>query len=159
MNLEATANGAYLASVLACLPNIDAVSLYQGLGLHAMSFDTSGFTCDTNAFSAIIQPLIQQLHDCAASYDRSLSLYVLDKIPSADEKIPGFITTEERRLRTIAINSRAADPFLSVKALIGRPRKLQAMFSDFASKVIKKQLMQSLLASHQLHSHVHSCCS
>jgi len=147
MNLEATANGTYLASVLACLPNIDAVSLYQGLGLHAMSFDTGGFTCDTNAFSAIIQPLydiIQQLHDCAASYDRSLSLYVLDKIPSADEKIPGFITPEERRLRTIAINSRAADPLLSVKALISRPRKLQAMLSDFASKVVKKQLMQTL---------------
>ena len=142
MNLEATANRAYLASVLACLPNIDSVSSYQGLGL-----DADGFTCDANAFSAIIQPLydiIQQLHDRAASYDRSLSLYVLNKIPSADEKIPGFITPEDRRLRTIAINSRAADPLLSVKALIGRPRKLQAMFSDFASKVIKKQLMQTL---------------
>ena len=145
MNLEATANGAYFSSILACLPNIDAVSLYQGL--HAMSFDASGFTFDTNALLTI-QPLydiIQQLHDCAASYDRSLSLYVLDKFPSADERIPGFITPEERRLRTIAIiNSRAADPLLSIKALIGRPRKLQAMFSDFASKVTKKQLMKSL---------------
>ena len=60
-------------------------------------------------------------HDCAASYDRSLSLYVLNKIPSADEKIPGFITPEDRCLRTTAINSRAADPLLTIKALIVRP--------------------------------------
>jgi len=108
MNLEATANGAYFASILACLPNIDAVSVHQGLGLHAMSFDASGVMCDTNAFLDIISPLyviIQQLHDCATSYDRSLSLYVLDKIPSADERIPGFISPEERRLRTIATHS------------------------------------------------------
>ena len=84
-----------------------------------MSFDAERFTCDANAFSAIILPLydiIQQLHDRAASYDRSLSLYVLNKIPLADEKIPGFITPEDRRLRTIAINSRAADSLLSIKA-------------------------------------------
>jgi hypothetical protein len=147
MNLEATSNGAYFASLLACLPNIEAVSVHQSLGLHAMSFDAAGSMCDTNSFLDITMPLyaiIQQLHDSATSYDRSLSLYVLDKIPSADERIPGFITPEERRLRTIAINSRAADPLLSIKALIGRPRKLQAMFSDFASKVTKKQLMKSL---------------
>ena len=147
MNLEATANGAYLASILACLPNIEAVSVHQNLNLHAMSFDAAGCMCDSNAFLDIILPLyaiIQLLHDGATSYDRSLSLYVLDRIPSADERIPGFITPEERRLRTIAINSRAADPLLSIKALIGRPRKLQALFSDLASKVTKKQLMKSL---------------
>ena len=147
MNTEATANGSYLASVLACLPNIGSVSACQNLSLYAMSFDANGSTSESNAFSASILPLYeitQQLHDCAASYDRSLSLYVLNKIPSADEKIPGFITPEDRCLRTIAINSRAADPLLSVKSLTGRPRKLQAIFSDLTSKVHKKQLMQTL---------------
>ena len=61
-----------------------------------------------------------------------------------DERIPGFITPEDRRLRSIAINVRAAVPLPSVKALIGKPRKLQAMLSDFASKVLKRQLINIL---------------
>ena len=147
MNIKATANGAYLASLLACLPNIENVSMVQNLGLHAMSFNANGSMSESNSFSAHIVPLyntMQQLHDDAASYDRSTSLYVLEKIPSADQKIPGFITPEDRRLRSIAINSRAADPLLSIKALVGRPRKLQAMFSDFSSKVCKRDLMTAL---------------
>ena len=140
MNIKATANGAYLDSLLACLPNIENVSMFQNLGLHAMSFNANGSMSESNSFSAHIVPLyniMQQLHDDAASYDRSLSLYVL-------EKIPGFITPEDRRLRAIAINSRAADPLLSIKALVGRPRKLQAIFSDFSSKVRKRDLMTTL---------------
>ena len=73
-----------------------------------------------------------------------MSLFVLERIPSADQKIPGFITPEDRRLRTIAINSRAAVPLLSIKYLVGKPRKLQAMFSDFSSKVCKKVLLKDL---------------
>ena len=120
VNIKATANCAYLVSLLACLLNIENVSMFQNLGLHVMSFNANGSMSESNSFSAHIVPLyntMQQLHDDAASYDRSL--YVLEKIPSADQKIPGFITPEDRCLRAIAINSRAADPLLSTKALVG----------------------------------------
>ena len=95
MNIKATANGAYLASLLACLPNIENVSMFQNLGLHAMSFNANGSMSESNSFSAHIAPLyntMQRLHNDATSYDRSLSLFFLEKIPSADQKIPGFIT-------------------------------------------------------------------
>ena len=42
MNIWDTANGAYLASLLACLQTIENVSMVQNLGLHAMSFDANG---------------------------------------------------------------------------------------------------------------------
>jgi len=147
MNIKATANGAYLASILACLPNIENVSMIQNLGLHAMSFNANGSMSESNSFSALIAPLYNtmiQLHENATSYDRSMSLYVLERIPSADQKIPGIITPEDRRLRTVAINSRAAVPLLSIKDLVGKPRKLQSMFSEFSSKVCKKVLLKEL---------------
>jgi len=126
-NIESTANGAYLASLLACLPNIKSVSAHQNLNLCAMAFNEDGSPSDSNSYSPCIVLLysyIQHLHDRTVSYDRSSSLYVLDKIPSADERIPGVITPEDRRLRSIAINARAADPLPTIKALISRPRKL-----------------------------------
>jgi len=73
-----------------------------------------------------------------------MSLYVLERIPSADQKIPGFITPEDRHLRNTAINSRAAVPLPSIKALIGKPKKLQALFSDFSSKICKRELLDDL---------------
>ena len=147
MNIWNTANGAYLASLLACLQIIKNVSMVQNLGLHAMSFNANGSMIDSNLFSALLEPLYNSmvdLHKTATSYDRSMSLLVLKRIPSADQKVPGFITPEDRRLRSIAINSRAAVPLLSIKALVGKPKKLQAMFSDFSSKACKKELLNKL---------------
>ena len=117
---------------LGCFPAIESVSAQQDLDLHAMSFGLHGSPSYSNTFCVCLAPLyahISYFHDRASSYDRSLSLLVLDKIPSSDQKNPGFITPEDRRLRTIAIYTRAADPFLSVRSLVGRPKKLQAMFS------------------------------
>ena len=147
MNISYTAEGAYLASLLACLRNIDNVSSTQDLGLHPLSFNPDGSMTHHNSFSATIDPLYDymiSLHKTATSYDRSMSLFVLERIPSADRKTPGFITPEDRRLRTIAVNSRAAIPLPSVKELIGKPKKLQALFSDFASKDRKKVLLAGL---------------
>ena len=147
MNILNTADGAYLASLLACLQNIENVSLTQDLGLHSMSFNSDGSMTHNNSFSTLIDPLynyMTALYETATSYDRSMSLYVLERIPSADRKTPGFITPEDRRLRSIAVNSRAAVPLPSIKALTGKPRKLQAMFSDFASKAYKKLLLKDL---------------
>ena len=57
MNTWATANGAYLASLLACLQNIENISMVQNLGLHAMSFNANGSMTDSNSFSTLIDPL------------------------------------------------------------------------------------------------------
>ena len=95
MNIESTAKGAYLASLLVCLPTIESVSANQDLNLHAMSFDADESPSDSNSFSSCMVPLynhIFYLHDRASSYDRSLSLLVLDKIPSSDKKIPGLLS-------------------------------------------------------------------
>ena len=147
MNIPITADGAYLASVLACLRNIDNVSSTQDLGLHPLSFNSDGSMTHYNSFLTLIDPLynhMTDLHETATKYDRSMSLYVLERIPSADRKTPGFITPEDRRLRSIAVNSRAAVPLPSIKDLVGKPRKLQAMFSDFASKACKQVLLKNL---------------
>ena len=85
MNIDCTSKGAYLASLLACLPAIESVSVQQDLNLHAMCFNSDGSPSDTNTFSTRLVPLyahISYLHDRASSYDRSLSLLVLDKILS-----------------------------------------------------------------------------
>ena len=119
-----------------------------------MFLNKDGSPSDFNTSSACLAPLythISQLHDRAFSYDRSL--LVLDRIPSSDEKIPGFITPEERCQRSVAINARAAVSPLSVKSLVGRPRKLQAMFSESASKVQKARSMCSLRAENIIHVH------
>ena len=69
---------------------------------------------------------------------------VLERLPSADRKTPGHITPEDRHSRTRAINFRAAIPLPSVKDLVARNSKLQAMFSDSASKVAKSDLLDNL---------------
>ena len=78
MNIESTANGAYLDRLLACLPNIESVSIHRNLNLQAMSFDEDGSPSELNAFSSRIVPLyelIQQLHDRATSYDLCLYMF------------------------------------------------------------------------------------
>ena len=68
----------------------------------------------------------------ASEYDWRLSLWVLSKLPSADRITPRHITPEDRQSRIRAINIRASIPFPSVKALVAKPTKLQALFSDSA---------------------------
>ena len=53
-NIESTANGAYLASLLACLPNIESVSAHQNLNLCAMAFNEDGSPSDSNSYSQCI---------------------------------------------------------------------------------------------------------
>ena len=87
---------------------------------------------------------VSELHVRALKIDMCLSLLVLERLPSADRKPPGHITPEDRHSRTRAINARAAIPFPSIKDLVAKNSKLQAMFSDSASKVAKFELLDDL---------------
>jgi len=89
-------------------------------------------------------------------YDWVLVKWVLDKILSADSNIPGHTTTEDRQNRIQAISSGAAIPLQSVKDIIGEPTKLQALFSDLASKVAMKILLSSLDPEHIIRIHSES---
>ena len=87
---------------------------------------------------------VSKMHLRALKIDWCLFTLVLERLPSADRKTPGYITPEDRHSRTRAINFRAAIPFPSVKDLVARNSKLQAMFSDAASKVAKSELLDDL---------------
>ena len=100
-----------------------------------------------NSFQNKIKELyehVRVLHTQALRIDRDASLDVLHKLPSADRKTPGHITPDDRYNRIRAINLRAAKPFPTVKKLITTNHKLQAMFSDSASKVARSQLLDGL---------------
>ena len=92
MNLQATSKGAYLASLLACLPNIDSVSVHQHLELIVLQFDQLG---QQNSLGGTIMDLYnhaKELHSNATKYDWRLSSWVLSKLPSVDQRTPGHIT-------------------------------------------------------------------
>ena len=105
MNIESTANGAYLASLLACLPNIERVSVHQDLNLHAMSFDEDGSPSGLNAFSsriAHLYKLIQQLHDsyfpgAAAAFKARSKLRKYNKVIAALKEIVPFVIEAQGR--------------------------------------------------------------
>ena len=144
MNLQATSKGAYLASLLACLPNIDRVSAHQHLELNVLQFDQYGLPGQLDSLRSTIMELynhVKEMRLNATKYDWRLSPWVLSKLPSAGQRTPGHITPEDRQNRIRAINARAAIPFLSVKTLVSRPTKLQALFSDSASKIAKSALL------------------
>ena len=147
MDISSTSRGAYLASMLACLSNIDGIDKHQDLGLNVLEFDQMGMPSSTNSFQDEIKEQYEHvriLHSKALRIDREASLDVLHKLPSADRKTPGHITPEDRYNRTRAIDLRAAKPFPTVKRLIATNHKLQAMFSDSASKVARSQLLNGL---------------
>ena len=147
MDITSTSKGAYLASILACLSNIDSIDRHQHLELNVLQFDQLGMPSPTNSFKNVIMELyehVSELYLRALKIDWCLSMLVLERIPSADCKTPGYITPEDRHSRTRAINFRAAIPFPSVKDLVARNSKIQAMFSDSASKVAKSELLGDL---------------
>ena len=147
MDITTTSKGAYLASMLVCLSNIDSIDRHQNLGFNVLQFDQFGMAGQANSFKSEIVELykhVRELHVRALKIDRSLSLLVLGRLPSADRRTPGHIIPEDRQSRTRVINFRAAIPFPSVKDLVTRNSKLQALFSDSASKVAKSELLDSL---------------
>jgi len=100
-----------------------------------------------NSFQDEIMELyehVRVLHTQALRIDRDASLDVIHKLPSADRKTPGHITPVDRHNRIRAIDLRAARLFLTVKKFIATNHKLQAMFSDSASKVARSQILDGL---------------
>lgn len=167
INQESLAKGAYLASLLACVPSIESVSTQQQLNLHVLQFDHLDHPGEPNALESVISELCEHITDTHIWYDISLIHYttkydwvlvkwVLDKIPSADSNIPGHTTTEDRQNRIQAISSGAAIPLQSVVDITGEPTKLQALFSDLASKVAMKILLSSLDPEHIIRIHSES---
>ena len=147
MNIITTSKGAYLANLLACLPSIDSIDKYQNLGLNVLQFDQYGMTNQLNTLTDVIMglyTLVKKIHLNASKYDWRLSSWVLSKLPSADRKTPGHITPEDRQSRIRAINTRASIPFFSGKALVVRPAKLLALFSDSASKMTRSELLDTM---------------
>lgn len=137
MNIKTTFHGAYLLSLLACLPNIDSVDSHQNLGLNVLQLDHYGMPGQLITVRDKIMEMyihVKELHLNATKYDWRLSCWVLSKLPSADRKKTGHITPEYRQNRTRAINMSAAIPFLSVETLVGRHSKLQALFSDLTRR-------------------------
>jgi len=57
MNITTTSKGAYLASLLACLPNIDSIDKHQNLGLNALQFDHYGMPHQLNTFEDALSKL------------------------------------------------------------------------------------------------------
>ena len=70
-------------------------------------------------------------------YDGLLALWVLNRIPSAGQRIPGHITPEDRQSRIHAINARAAVPLQSVKALVSKPSKLQTRMGEYCLRQLR----------------------
>jgi hypothetical protein len=147
MDITSTSKGAYLASILACLSNIDCIDRHQHLELNVLQFDQSGMPDQTNSFRNVITEgyeHVKKLHKEASVIDYVLSMEVLQKLPSADRKTPGCITPEDRHNRKIAIEKRAASSFPTVSELVAKNFKIQAMFSDAASKVARAELLRKL---------------
>ena len=117
MEITSTAKGAYLASILACLSNIDCIDRHQHLELNVLQFDQLGMPDPTNSFKNVIMELyehVREMHLKALRIDYFLSKLVLERLPSADRKTPGYITPEDRHSRIRAINVRAGTAFLSL---------------------------------------------
>lgn len=115
MNLEDTSKGAYLPSLLACLPSIDSVSVQQQLSLQVLQFDHHGLPRELNVLSSTTSKLyehVANLHTKAVKYNWLLALLILNRIPSADQKSPWYITPDERQNKIHAINARAAVPWI-----------------------------------------------
>ena len=55
MDISSTLKGAYLASILACLSNIDDIDKHQHLGLNALQFDQMEKPSRTNLFQNVIE--------------------------------------------------------------------------------------------------------
>ena len=147
MDITSTSKGAYLASILECLSNIDCIDRHQHLELNVLQFDQLGMPGSINSFKNVIMELsehVSEMHLRTLKIDYNLSKLVLEKLPSADRKTPGYITPEDRHSRMRAINFRAGTAFPTVKELVAKNSKLQAMFSDAASKVAKSELLDDL---------------
>jgi hypothetical protein len=147
MDITSTSKGAYLASILACLSNIDCIDRHQHLELNVLQFDQSGMPDQTNSFKNVIiegYEHVRKLHTEALKIDHDLSMQVLQRLPSADRKTPGCITPEDRYKRMCAIQTRAGTAFPKVSELVAKNSKLQAMFSDAASKVARAKLFAHL---------------
>jgi hypothetical protein len=147
MDINSTSKGAYLASILAYLSNIDCIDRHQHLELNVLQFDQLGMPGQTNSFRNVITELyehVKGLHIRALSIDYELSKLVLERLPSADRKTPGHITPEDRHNRMRAIEVRAGTAFPTVSELTAKNSKLQAMFSDAASKVARSELLRQL---------------
>ena len=54
MDITATSKGAYLASILACLSNIDSIDRHQHLERNVLQFDQLGMPSLTNSFKNVI---------------------------------------------------------------------------------------------------------
>ena len=131
MNLHMTSKGAYLASLLACLPNIDSVASHQNLKSNALQFDQYGMPGLQISLRSTILELynhVKVLYLNANKYDWRLSSWVLSKLPSADQKNSGHITPKDRLSRICAINARAVTHFSS----------------DSASKMTKSELLDTM---------------
>ncbi len=147
IDLSSTSKGAYLASILSCLANIDSIDKHQNLELNVLQFDQVGMPDQTNSFKNVIMEgyeHVRELHIQALKIDYDLSMLVLEKLPSADRKTPGHITPEDRYNRMRAIEVRAGTAFPTVSELVTKSFKLQAMFSDAASKVARAKLLSNL---------------
>ena len=84
MNIITTSKGAYLASLLAGLPNIDSIDKYQNLGLNVLRFDQQGMPYQLNTLTEVILELythVKKLHlvRCCFLMQRShiLSIFLL----------------------------------------------------------------------------------
>ena len=82
MDITSTSKGAYLASILACLSNIDCIDRHQNLELNVLQFDQLGMPDQTNSFRNVITELYEharKLHIKALRIDYELSILVLEK--------------------------------------------------------------------------------
>ena len=55
MDISSTLRGAHLASILACLSNIDDIDKHQHLGLNVLQFDQLEMPSPTNSFQNVIE--------------------------------------------------------------------------------------------------------
>ena len=63
INQESLAKGAYLASLLACVPSIESVSTQQQLNLHVLQFDHLDHPGEPNALESVISELCEHITD------------------------------------------------------------------------------------------------
>ena len=61
MDISSTLRGAHLASILACLSNLDDIDKHQYLGLNVLQFDQLGMPSPTNSFQNEIKELYEHV--------------------------------------------------------------------------------------------------
>jgi len=136
IDLPGTAYGAYYASLLECLQNINSLDKAQELDLGVLDFELDGSPTQFNKLSASLTQChssMSTMYDSYRSIQHNNSMNTINRLDLSNVPSPGMISVEERLSKIEVINANAAIAFQTIQQLANKPRKLQSTLSIYQS--------------------------